>query len=219
MIRRIGFFVACSVAIYVVGYQLGFRSWNQQVSVLVNPEVSARGLASVGEEDLDRSIASIDYKKFSDMQNIFKKAQAIPSKNNIQFLVGNVLHNDIKGNQQFVCNNFSKVRFIFEAYGISRHGEKVVMQMVSPCKKNSNLSFIGPFNMPYKTIQKSPISLTDFEEDGNSFHFFNVSISWPTKWILMRVEFSGGENAKPYAIPMDTPQSEDDIFLIDFSRS
>ena len=219
MIRRIGFAVACCAFVYIAGYQLGFRSWNQQVSVLINPEVSARGLASVGEEDLNRSIASIDYKKYSDKQNLFKKAQVISSKDDIQFLIGNVLHNDMQGNQQFICDSFSKVRLVFEAYGIARAGERVVMQMVSSCKKNSDFSFLGPFNLPYKLIQKSPISLTDFEKNGSSFHFYNVSISWPTKWVLMRVEFSGGADQKPYVVPMDTPQSEEDIFLIDFSRS
>ncbi len=210
-----GFLVLCAVMAYVVGYQVGFRSWSQKVSVLVDPKTSVRGLASTGGES-ERQIASIDYDIYSNVQNIFKNAQVISSGNIIQFVVGNVLYNDPQGNQQFICDVFSKIRLIFEAYRISMEGEKVIMQMISPCNKHSDFKFIGPFNLPKRAIQNSPISLTDFESGGGSVHFHNVSISWPKRWILMRAEFLESSKIEPHVIHIEPPKSEEDVFLIEF---
>ena len=214
-IRINGFLLLCVAVTYVVGYQIGFRSWSQQVSVLINPKASsARGLASTDTER-ERQIASVNYSIYSDVQNIFKNAQIVSSGDVIQFFVGNVLYNDQQGNQQFICDSFSKVRLVFEAYRVSMEGEKVLMQVVAPCKKYSDFKFIGPFNIPRKAIRKAPISLTDFEEEDETIHFHNVSISWPKSWIFVRAEFLGSlVGLDLYRIQIKPPQSEEEVFLI-----
>ena len=212
--KNSAFLVLCSAVVYVAGYQVGFRSWDQKVSVRVHSNVSARNLAST-KEDLDRQVASVDHQIYSDTQNVFKNSKVVSSAGDqLEFLVGNVLHNDSQGNQQFVCDSFSTVRLIFEAFHVAMAGEKVLMQLVAPCKKHSDFQFIGPFSLPRKKIRSAPISSTDFETKNGRVHFQNVSISWPKSWIFVRAEFLDSSKSAPYFIHTAPPQSEEDVFLI-----
>lgn len=207
-------FVLFSIGSYIVGYQVGFKSWDKQISISLDPALSVRGLASA--ESADRNIATVSRTEYADPQNLFNKAQVLEhnQSDNILFVVGNLLHTNETGNTSFVCKNFSQVQFWFEALGIAMDGEKVIMKLNADCTAHEDHQYIGPFSIPAKTILESSIDKNSFSENNSDIHFENVSLSWPQSWVLIKADFKKA-GASDFSVVTKTPETEDDLFIIE----
>lgn len=207
-------FVFLSVCFYVIGYQVGFRSWGKQISISLDPTVSVRGLAS--NEDTDREIATVSYAEYSNPQNLFDKAKVLESEHpeDILFVVGNLLHTDEQGNTSFVCKNFSEVQLLFEAFGVAVEGEKIIMKVNADCTANADHQYIGPFTLPAKKILEAAITKNRFNENNSKIQFENVSLSWPQSWILIKADFKKA-GTSDFSVVTELPETEDDIFVIE----
>ncbi len=207
-------FVFLSVFFYVIGYQVGFQSWGKQISISLDPALSVRGLAST--KDASRDIATLSYAEYANPQNLFDKAKILESdqSDEVSFMVGNLLHTDEKGNTSLMCNNFSQVQLLFEAYGVSVEGEKVIMKVNTDCTSYSDHQYIGPFTIPAKKILESPITENTFNENNNHIQFENVSLSWPQSWMLIKADFKK-EGASDFSVISKVPETEDDVFVIE----
>ena len=198
---------------FIVGYQIAFHSWDRQVSISLDPlGGDTRGLAS--EEDL-KKVVTVPSEEYSDKQNLFKKAKMIkgPMDGSLPFVVGNLLFTDSKGNSDFVCKNFSKVKLLFEAYGLIIEGERVVMTLTADCKTHTDHQYIGPFSLPVQKIINSPITKSEFHEEGLKFE--NVALRWPQSWVLLEAHFTR-ETGFSFSVISKIPESEEDIFVIQF---
>ena len=207
-------FVLFSVCSYIIGYQVGFKSWDKQISISLDPALSVRGLAST--EDAGRDIATVSREEYSNPQNLFDKARVLEDSppDNVLFVVGNLLHTDEKGNTSFVCKNFSQVQFWFEALGLAIRGEKVIMTVNADCTANEDHQYIGPFTIPAKKILESPIAEDTFNEDNSRIQFENVSLSWPQSWVLIKADFKK-TGSSDFSVISKMPETEDDIFVIE----
>ena len=80
--QKIFFFIlgltVLSLCSYIIGYQIGFKSWGKQISISLDPALPVRGLASA-EEAVDRSIASVSREEYANPQNLFDKAKVLES--------------------------------------------------------------------------------------------------------------------------------------------
>ncbi|MDE0151363.1 MAG: hypothetical protein OXK80_02545 [Bdellovibrionales bacterium] len=207
-------FVLFSIASYVIGYQVGFKSWGKQISISLDPALSVRGLAST--ESAARSIATVSNEEYTNPQNLFDKAQILENtqSDSILFVIGNLLHTDEQGNTSFVCKNFSQVQLWFEALGLAIKGEKVIMTINTDCTENKDHQYIGPFSIPAKKILESSIVESTFSENNSEIQFENVSLSWPKSWVLIKADFKKA-GTSDFSVVTETPETEDDIFVIE----
>ena len=197
------------VASYYIGYQITYYSKEQKVAISVHASHPARGLAS---NQGKREIIRISNPEYSHSQNIFHKAQIMENEDVIQFVLGNMIFQDEKGNKSFVCQSFSEVDFLFEAEGLFIHGEPITMHITARCKSHSDRQWIGPFLIPAQEILDTPITQTTFESHQQTINFHNVSLFWPQTWILREVQFKNN-NIPPLRVIADIPKTEDESFF------
>lgn len=201
-----GFLFICA---YLIGYQMAYRSGDQKVAISVHAGNPSRGLAT---NQGKRDIATVSSPEYSNLQNVFQKAQIITRGDTLQFVLGNIISQDEKGNKAFICQSFSEVDFLFEAEGLFIEGEKVIMQMTANCMEHSDHKWLGLFSIPSQEILNAPITRTQFESDTYKIKFSNVSLAWPKSWILREVYFKNS-NTPPLRVIADLPQTEEDHFF------
>ena len=68
--------IVLSLCSYIIGYQIGFKSWGKQISISLNPALPVRGLASA-EETIGRSTASVSREEYANPQHLFDKAKVL----------------------------------------------------------------------------------------------------------------------------------------------
>lgn len=201
------------ILLFFFCYKLAFNTSNRYVSVSVAPKGLSRSLATNRGE---KEVVSISYSEFSEPQTVFNKAKVIPAKSSeeMEFLIGNILFTDSKGNKNFVCQNFSEAHLIFEADGIFIEGEKVIMKLVSTCDTYKEHKFIGPFSIPSQLILQSAISQEYFEHKGDEIYFSNVSLQWPRDWILMEINFKNPDSNESLRVIKKFSKKENQFFTI-----
>lgn len=68
--------IVLSLCSYIIGYQIGFKSWGKQISISLDPALPVRGLASA-EEAVGRSTASVSREEYTNPQHLFDKAKVL----------------------------------------------------------------------------------------------------------------------------------------------
>lgn len=67
--------IVLSLCSYIIGYQLGFKSWGKQISISLDPAFPVRGLASASKAV--RNTASVSHEEYANPQNFFDKAKVL----------------------------------------------------------------------------------------------------------------------------------------------
>ncbi len=95
-----------------------------------------------------------------------------------------------EGNQKvFACDYYEHVDLVFKADGTATGGEIPVMKVEAPCKVSPDLNKISAISIPVERILHEKAGDMDlrYDQSTTSFHFENVSGSWPHVWILNSV--------------------------------
>lgn len=206
------FFGLALTLVYIFGYKTAFHSWNEKISIsYISHKKNSRGPAANQGE---REVATVSNIIYTNPQSLFDRAYAASSQEQITFFIGNIIVADKKGNKNFVCQTFPKIKLFFEAEGVFIKGEPISMAVLADCQSSGRHQFIGPFHIPSKQILQSPITQDIFSTPAGDIHFQNAAIQWPQTWILRTVIFES--DSDQYRISAQIPETEDDFFSIEF---